>query len=81
MEQYLHHSYVSPLSPSSPELANESRVRKLAGRRGYRVIKSRRQLSCDNQGEFMLADDRNHIVLGSQFDASLEEIETYLREL
>jgi hypothetical protein len=29
----------------------------------------------------MLADDNNQIVLGDRFDATLDEIETYLIEL
>jgi hypothetical protein len=28
----------------------------------------------------MLADDRNHCCLGARYDASLDDIEAYLRE-
>lgn len=51
-----------------------------AGRRGYRV-RRRREWSIDNQGEFMLGDvDRNVAVLGWRYDASLDEIEDFLRQ-
>ena len=43
----------------------ESAVRKRARRDGYRVMKSRRQVSLDNHGEFTLLDaDGNYPVLG-----------------
>jgi hypothetical protein len=58
----------------------ENRIRKMAARSGYRVTKSRRQESGDNFGEYMLANEHNHIVLGEKFDASLEDIEAYLRD-
>jgi hypothetical protein len=58
----------------------ETRVRRKAGRRGYRVLKSRRQQSCDNLGEFMLVDDRGFCALGSRYDASLADIEAHLAE-
>jgi hypothetical protein len=56
----------------------ESRVRSRARRHGYRVIKSRRALSIDNAGAFMLVDGAtNFVVLGSRFDADLDEIEDF----
>jgi hypothetical protein len=58
--------------------ALDARIRKLAVRKGYRVVKSRRRHSVDNWGEFMLVDaDTSIVVLGVRFDASLEEIETF----
>ena len=62
------------------ERRHESRVRGLARRRDHRVCKSRTQLSLDNFGEFMLVDDRNCVVLGMRFDASLEDIEAYFSD-
>lgn len=59
---------------------SESAVRKTARRRGYVVLKSRCQESCDNHGLYMLADERNYCVLGARFDATLAEIAEYLRE-
>lgn len=60
----------------------ESRVRSLARRQGYRVQKSRaRRTHLDNCREFMLIEcDRNIPVLGWRFDADLDEIESWLRE-
>jgi hypothetical protein len=59
----------------------ENRVRRKAARAGYRVLKSRRLESYDNQGEFMLIDDRALPILGSRYDAGLEEIEGRLDEM
>jgi hypothetical protein len=57
----------------------ESAVRKRARRDGYRVMKSRRQVSLDNHGEFTLLDaDGNYPVLGFKYDATLDDIADYL---
>jgi hypothetical protein len=58
----------------------ESSVRKLAAKRGYLLRKSRRAISVDNHGSYMVIEaSRNLIVLGSRFDATLDEIEEWLR--
>lgn len=63
--------------------AQESRVRRLAQRHGYRVHRSRESKHvphADNHGEFMLIDnDTNCVALGQRFDASLDEIEGWLK--
>lgn len=66
---------------TTTEKKQESRIRGLANRRGYRVEKSRqRSLHIENQGMFMLIQaDINQLVLGVHYDASLEEIEAYIR--
>ena len=58
----------------------ENRVRRKAIRNGFGVRKSRRYVNgWDNVGEYMLIDaSRNFCVLGSQYDASLQDIENYL---
>ena len=61
------------------DVAQENRVRQLAARLGYRVMKSRQDIHLDNLGEYQLVD-RNGVVMGSRFDASLDQIESYLRE-
>jgi hypothetical protein len=61
----------------------EKRVRTKAPRNGYVVSKSRQRAhvpNLDNRGLYMLADDRNHCVLGDRYDATLEEIEAFLDE-
>jgi len=64
---------------SAATLTQESRVRKLAASRGYRVEISRQPLNRDNRGQFQLIEsDRQMVVLGEWFDASLADIETYL---
>mgnify|MGYP003694089363 CR=1 FL=1 len=64
---------------SASTLIRENRVRKLAASRGYRVEVSREPLQRDNEGRFRLIEsDRNMVVLGERFDASLDDIEAYL---
>ncbi len=60
------------------DAAQENRVRQLAARLGYRVMKSRQGIHLDNFGEYQLVD-RNGVVFGSRFDASLDQIEEYLK--
>ena len=59
---------------------NEGALRARARRRGYLIHKSRdRTIHLDNLGEYMLVDGQmNAVVLGSRFDASLEDIAEYL---
>jgi len=59
----------------------ESRVRQWAARLGYRLMKSRRQIAVDNHGQYMLVRVfRNQVVSGGRFDASLADIEVFLRD-
>src|SRR5260370_20958771 len=61
------------------DAATESAVRARAHRMGYSVSKSRdRSLHSNNAGKFMLCDDRNTVVLGDGFDASLQDVADYL---
>jgi hypothetical protein len=61
------------------QLINESTVRARAKRAGYAVRKSRARHSIDNHGEFMLVNaGSNWIVLGSRYDATLEDIDAFL---
>jgi len=53
----------------------ESKARRRARRYGLRVVKSRRAISLDNFGEFMLVDATcNFVVGGSRFDWTAEDI-------
>jgi hypothetical protein len=58
----------------------ESRLRHLAKREGYLLRKSRsREVNVDDFGDFMLVEgDTNLIVLGSRFDATLDDVEAFL---
>jgi hypothetical protein len=55
----------------------------MAKRYGYAVRKSRQRKhvpNMDNFGDYMLVDERsNFVVFGSRFDATLEEIDDFLR--
>ena len=61
----------------------ESRVRSKAARAGYRVCKSRQWKHVphlDNFGEYMLVEAANNlVVLGQRYDATLDDIEEYLK--
>jgi hypothetical protein len=54
---------------------DESTIRSRARRRGFRVHRA------VWAGYMLLEADTNFIVLGHRFDATLEEIETFLREV
>jgi hypothetical protein len=61
--------------------AHEQSARGKLSRRGYTMSRSRQGDHYDNQGQFMVADDRNHCVLGDRFDATIDEVEALIREL
>ena len=55
--------------------ALESRARRAAKRVGLRAIKSRKDHSLDNFGDFMLVDAaQNDVVCGSRFDLTADEV-------
>jgi hypothetical protein len=57
----------------------EARVRRIARQHGYSIHKSRRALSLDNFGGYMLIDvNTNAVVAGPRFDLSLDDIEDWL---
>jgi len=57
--------------------AQETRMRRKARRLGYIVRKSRKR-NIAGQGKFMLLDSRRACVLGSWYNATLDEIEVFL---
>ena len=60
-------------------MLNEKTMRARAARQGYILRKSRARISSDNHGKYMLIEaERNLIVLGVRFNATLEDIQTYL---
>jgi len=72
---------IEEVVPALSDAASESAVRARAKRLGYSVSKSRdRSVHSNNVGQFMLCDDRNTVVLGDRFDASLQDIADYLTE-
>jgi hypothetical protein len=61
-------------------MSRESRCRSKAARNGCKLMKSRGAVSSVNLGEYMLVDRHDNIaLLGGCFDASLDDIEIYLR--
>jgi hypothetical protein len=61
------------------EKVRENRIRRMAQRQGYRLIKSRRRdRRALDYGGYWLHNDRNSAVLGARDGASLDEVEEYL---
>lgn len=59
---------------------NENKLRKKAIKKGCRIVKSRQCISADNMGDYMLIDDKtNGVIMGNRFDATLEQIDKYLK--
>jgi hypothetical protein len=65
------------------EKNRENRVRRVARRQGYVVRKSRARKyvpTMNDRGEFMLIEaNRNVVVLGERFNASLDDIDSFFR--
>jgi hypothetical protein len=62
--------------------STETKARRLAHRLGLYVTKSRRMISMDNLGDFMLVDaSRNFVVGGNRYDWTAEDVIEYCREL
>jgi hypothetical protein len=62
------------------EKSRELSLRRKAGRLGYSVRRSRRQLSVDNDGGYMLVDiESNSVASGSRFELSLDDVEAFLK--
>jgi hypothetical protein len=56
----------------------ESGIRRNLRKQGFIIKQSRRALSSDNQGEFMVLDaERNYIVAGERYDMSLDDLEKW----
>jgi hypothetical protein len=67
---------------SKTEKVRENRLRGEAAHFGIRMTKSRVALSLDNQGGYMLVNaSRNAVVIGSRFNADLDEVEAFLARL
>ncbi len=61
--------------------ARERRLRKIAQKRGFMLRKSRRPLSPDNHGEFVIVDpSRKVVVAGERFDLDLDAVEAWLAD-
>lgn len=60
---------------SSSTAAIDARARRAAARCGLRAIKSRTQNTHYNdEGQYMLVDDRNIVVAGARSELSAEEV-------
>jgi len=58
---------------------SDEAVRRRAARLGYRVVRSRDHPHPNNQGLYMLVENESDMcILGPRFDATLEDIDSYL---
>ena len=61
--------------------ARESKLRREAKKQGYVLKKSRaREWSVNNQQGYMIVNERNVIEAGSDFDLTLDQVESFLSE-
>lgn len=62
--------------------ALEQSLRRKLMKAGYTMHKSRRCLSLDNMGGYMIVDlYGNYVVAGNRFDLSLEEVQDWINEM
>ena len=68
------------MNTNTEERAAEQRLRRHLKRRGYTLIKSRKQIvDYDNQGGYMVVDNRtNYAVGGARFDWSLDDVQEFV---
>ncbi len=65
----------------SEDSAYEARVRRAAKRLGWRIEKSRaRNLHSNNRGLYQLIDDRNTVIGGVDYDATLDSIAHWIEQ-
>jgi hypothetical protein len=58
-----------------------TRLRRRAGRLGFRVLSSQYRLdTIDNHGGYMIVNDRNIVVAGDRYDLSIEAVADWLAE-
>ena len=59
--------------------SKEQNVRRTLSKEGYSLHKSRKPISVDNLGQYMVVDCRtNAVVLGNRYDYSLNDILDWL---
>ncbi len=62
------------------DASRERRLRHIAQKRGFLLRKSRRPLSRDNRGGYMIVDRRNAVMAGVKFDLDLDAVEAWLAD-
>ena len=61
--------------------AQEQKLRRALNKCGYSLHKSRKRISLDNFGGYMIVDQHiNCVVAGSRFDLSAENVQDFLAE-
>lgn len=60
----------------------EQKLRRALNKHGYSLRRSRKPISIDNMGEYMIVDIfSNSVAAGSRFDLSLTDVADWLREM
>ena len=60
-------------------MLTEKSIRRALNKAGYALHKSRKPISIDNMGDYMVVDLLGgYVVTGSRFDLSLEEVQNWL---
>lgn len=60
----------------------ERQLRRALNKRGYSLRRSRKPISIDNMGEYMIVDIfSNSVAAGSRFDLSLADVADWLHEM
>lgn len=60
----------------------EQQLRRALNKHGYSLRRSRKPISIDNMGEYMIVDIfSNSVAAGSRFDLSLTDVADWIREI
>lgn len=60
----------------------EQQLRRALNKHGYSLRRSRKPISIDNMGEYMIVDIfSNSVAAGSRFDLTLADVAAWLREM
>jgi hypothetical protein len=69
-----------PDATDSADKVQENRLRRWARRLGLTLRKSRRMISLDNRGGYMVVNLNNWIVAGERFDLTAADVESLLED-
>lgn len=60
----------------------EQQLRRALNKHGYSLRHSRKPISIDNMGDYMIVDTfSNSVAAGSRFDLSLDDVTDWLKEM
>jgi hypothetical protein len=60
---------------------NENQLRQQLQKKGYKLQKSKKPLSIDNLGGYMITEmNNNSLVSGSRYELTLEDVQEFINE-